>query len=188
MIAESILQRAAQIKLAIFDVDGVLTDGSVYFDDAGKTSLAFNIQDGLGLKALQSSGVEVAIITARESLAVTARMQHLGILHVYQGQRNKLIPFESLLKKLQLKPQQIAYVGDDILDLPLIQRAGLGIAVANARKEVLQQANWCTENRGGAGAAREVCELIMTAQNTWESYVNRYLDKSAQNCAIESSR
>ncbi len=170
-----ILKKAAQIKLVIFDVDGVLTDSSLFIGDDGQEYKAFNSKDGLGMKLLQQSGVPIAIITARQSNVVKLRMDALGIEHLYQGQQEKLPAFEKLLKKLSIDATEVAYVGDDLLDLPVMIRCGLAIAVADSRPQVIEQAHWVTENLGGRGAAREVCELIMSGQGTLESTIQKFL-------------
>jgi len=170
-----ILKKAAQIKLVIFDVDGVLTDGSLFMGDDGQEYKAFNSKDGLGMKMLQRSGVPVAIITARQSNVVKLRMESLGIEHLYQGQQEKLPAFEALLEKLSLDAGEVAYVGDDLVDLPIMIRCGLAIAVADSHQRVIEQAHWVTENLGGRGAAREVCELIMAGQDTLESSIQQFL-------------
>lgn len=157
-------QLAHPIKLVIFDVDGVLTDGRIYFSDSGHEFKAFHAQDGMGIKMLQKAGIEVAIITARQSNMVTKRAEELGIQHVYQKQNPKKAAFEDLKAKLNLQNEQIAYVGDDLVDLPIINQCGLGIAVANAAPFVKLNADWSTTCYGGQGAVREVVELILSAQ------------------------
>ena len=169
------MQRAANIRLVIFDVDGVLTDGSLFLGDDGQEYKAFNSRDGHGMKMLRASGVEIGIITGRTSQVVSFRMESLGIQHVYQGQLDKLPAFEELLQHLSLKPEQVAYVGDDVVDLPILIRAGLAVAVQDAHPLVKQHSHWTTPNRGGRAAARDVCELIMQAQGTLESQLNHYL-------------
>ncbi|MCW8826490.1 MAG: 3-deoxy-manno-octulosonate-8-phosphatase KdsC [Gammaproteobacteria bacterium] len=171
-----ILKKAAQIKLVIFDVDGVLTDGSLFIGDDGQEYKAFNSKDGLGMKMLQSSGVPVGIITARKSNVVKLRMESLGIEYLYQGQQEKLPAFEQLLEKLSLDAGEVAYVGDDLIDLPVMIRAGLAIAVADSHERVIEQAHWVTEKGGGRGAAREVCELIMSGQGTFESTIQKFFE------------
>lgn len=173
---ELIFKKAAQIKLVIFDVDGVLTDGSLFMGDDGQEYKAFNSKDGLGMKMLQRSGVPVGIITARQSNVVKLRMASLGIEHLYQGQEEKLPAFERLLEKLSLDASEVAYVGDDIVDLPIMIRCGLAIAVADGHERVIEQAHWVTEKGGGRGAAREVCELIMASQGTLESAIGKFLE------------
>lgn len=167
--------QATHIKLVIFDVDGVLTDRKIYFADDGHEYKAFNSHDGHGIKMLLSTGVEVGIITVRNSPVVERRMQELGVKHLYQGQANKLSALESLMQKLSLSPSQIAYVGDDLPDLPLMRRVGLGIAVADACEYVRQHADWKTRAAGGKGAVREVCECIMQAQGTLQGVREQYL-------------
>jgi len=169
------LKRAKQIRLVIFDVDGVLTDGSLFLGDDGQEYKAFNSRDGLGMKLLQKSGVEIGIITGRTSNVVAIRMESLGIRHVYQGQRNKLPAFRELRDRLGLKNDQIAYVGDDVVDLPVMRRVGLALTVQDAHPLVRQQAHWQTRAGGGRGAAREICELLMQAQGTLEQAYEKYL-------------
>lgn len=172
---QDILEKAAQIRLVIFDVDGVLTDGSLYLGDDGQEYKAFNSKDGLGMKMLRGSGVEIGIITARTSQVVATRMSSLDILHVYQGREDKLPAFEELIEKLGLSDAQVAYVGDDVVDLPIMRRVGLAITVQDAHKMAIQHAHWQTGAPGGRGAAREVCELLMEAQGTLQAALARYL-------------
>lgn len=163
---------AQPISLVIFDVDGVLTDGRLYFDDNGKEFKAFHSRDGLGIVMLLRTQVQVAVITASKSTSVKHRMENLGVKHVYQGYRDKLIPYQQLKALLNLEDCQIAYVGDDVIDIPIMQRVGLAIAVSDAHSLVKQYANWQTFHPGGCGAVRDVCELIMESQNTLRSALN----------------
>ncbi|MBI3562717.1 MAG: 3-deoxy-manno-octulosonate-8-phosphatase KdsC [Gammaproteobacteria bacterium] len=172
---QNVLDKAAQIKLVVFDVDGVLTDGNLFFGDDGMEYKAFYARDGLGMKLLQKTGVEIGVITARSSQVVIHRMQNLSIDHVYQGNLDKLSAYLDLIGKLKLTPQQTAYVGDDVVDLAVMHRAGLAIAVADAHPLVKQHAHWITSNPGGRGAARDVCELIMQAQGTLENQLHSFL-------------
>lgn len=172
---KDILEKAAQIKLVIFDVDGVLTNGGLFFGDDGQEYKAFYSRDGLGMKLLQATGIEIGIITARESPLVTHRMNNLAIEHLYQGRLNKMSAYDELIDKLSLSDEQTAYVGDDVVDLPVMKRVGLAIAVADAHPFVKQHAHWTTGHGGGCGAARDVCELIMQAQGTLESQLNSFL-------------
>ncbi len=174
---QDILERARPVRLIIFDVDGVLTDGSLYIDAEGRELKAFHSRDGHGMKMLQATGVEIGIITGRTSETVAHRMTSLGIEHVYQGQRDKLPAFEELLDRLSLAPQEVAYVGDDVVDLPTMRRAGLAIAVQDAHDMVKKHAHWQTAHPGGRGAARDACELIMEAQGTLEGQLSRYLEE-----------
>ncbi|MDZ7662256.1 3-deoxy-manno-octulosonate-8-phosphatase KdsC [Thiohalophilus sp.] len=172
---KDILARAAQIELVVFDVDGVLTDGSLFVGDDGQEYKAFHSRDGFGIKLLKESGVEIGVITARSSNVVQHRMDNLGIEHVYQGQLEKLPAFEELVGKLGLTLEQAAYVGDDVVDLPVMRRAGLAIAVQDAHPLAKQHAHWQTPHGGGHGAARDVCELIMEAHNTLDAQLNKFL-------------
>ena len=172
---KDILDKAAKIKLLVFDVDGVLTDGSLIVGDDGEEYKAFYSKDGLGMKMLQQTGVEIAVITARTSNVVLHRMQSLGIKHIYQGQLEKLPAFEKILNELNISTEQAAYVGDDVIDLPVMLQAGLAITVQDAHPLAKQHAHWQTPQCGGRGAARDVCELIMQAQGTLEAQFQKYL-------------
>lgn len=157
--------RAQRIRVACFDVDGVLTDGHLWMDAQGVELKSFHVHDGLGVKRLREHGIEVALISARRSECVSLRAQELGIQLLFQGQDDKLICFEQLLLSLQLDPEQAAYTGDDLPDLPVFARAGLAIAVANAVATVKAAAHWVTDHAGGDGAVREVCELLLAARD-----------------------
>ncbi|TAL87008.1 MAG: phenylphosphate carboxylase subunit delta [Rhodanobacter sp.] len=159
-----ILERAAKIRLAVFDVDGTLTDGRLWYGEDGRETRVFHVHDGLGLKRLQAHGVQVALITARISHPVAVRAEELDIAHVYQGQSDKRACLLELLDALQLTPEQAAFVGDDLPDLAPMRFVGLAVAVANAHPWVAEQAHWQTLQRGGMGAAREACDLILLAQ------------------------
>jgi len=172
---QDILEKAARIRLVIFDVDGVLTDGSLFLGDDGQEYKAFNSRDGHGMKMLQSNGVEIAIITGRSSQVVSHRMASLGIEHVYQGARDKAPAYVELRDKLGLDDAQIAYVGDDVVDLPVMRRVGLAIAVQDAHTLVKKHAHWQTPSRGGRGAARDVCEMLLEAQGKLDDELRKYL-------------
>jgi 3-deoxy-D-manno-octulosonate 8-phosphate phosphatase (KDO 8-P phosphatase) len=175
MSADGLLARAERVRLVVFDVDGVLTDGSLFFGDDGQEYKAFHSRDGHGMKMLQRSGIEIGVITGRTSQVVLHRMSNLGVNHVYQGHSDKLPPFLSLLETLKLSPLQAAFVGDDIVDLPVMRRAGLAVAVQDAHPLIKEYAHWCTPHPGGRGAARDVCELIMRAQGTLDRQLRGYL-------------
>jgi 3-deoxy-D-manno-octulosonate 8-phosphate phosphatase (KDO 8-P phosphatase) len=166
---------AKDIKLLILDVDGVCTDGKLYFDKTGECMKVFHVHDGAGMKLLQRSGVTVAFITAKKSEALQQRAKALGIEHVYAGFENKIAPYQDLLGKLNLTDSDVAYVGDDLPDLTLIRRVKLGITVPNARPFIQKHADYVTEKPGGHGAVREVCEKIMEAQGTLEASLAQYL-------------
>lgn len=166
--------QAKQLRLVVFDVDGVLTDGSLILGEQGEEYKIFNVQDGLGLVMLREAGLELAVISARSTPIVEKRMAALGIQYVYQGQRNKLQALATLLDKLKIAPAHTAYVGDDLVDLPAMELAGLGIAVANARPQVIEKADWVSTSSGGRGAVREIAEMILTAQDKLVSAIERY--------------
>jgi len=170
------IEKAKKIRLVIFDVDGVLTNGALIYGQNGSEYKEFHVHDGFGLRMLQKSGVQIAIITAKNSEIVAQRAKDLKIQHVYQGQENKIPAFEDLKTKLQLSDEEIAYVGDDLPDLPLIRRVGLGVTVANAPAIMQQYAAWITKAKGGKGAAREVCDLIMEAQGSYQAMVKSYIE------------
>jgi len=178
-IAEEARRRAARIKLVLFDVDGVLTDGRLILGDDGQEYKAFHSQDGHGMKMLQRSGVATGIITGRTSRVVEHRVKNLNVAHVFQGVEDKLPVYDRLLRQLDLYPEESAFVGDDIVDLPIMLKAGLAIAPANAHALVKQHAHWVTPSGGGQGAAREVCELILFAQGNYDRAMLPYLETSA---------
>lgn len=155
---------AAAIRLAVFDVDGVMTDGRLYLMPGGQEMKVFHASDGLGLKRLLQAGIEVAIISGRKSAVVGERASALGIQHVYQGHEDKLPVFEQLLGATGIAARQAMFAGDDLPDLPVIRAAGLGIAVANAAAEVREQADLVTSQRGGQGAVREICEWLLAGR------------------------
>ena len=162
-------QRAAVIRLVIFDVDGVLTDGRLYFDDDGFANQAFNVKDGHGIRLLLHHGINVAVLSGRESAAASRRMADLGVECVYQGVRDKGSGFDSLIRDCAVAPENTAYMGDDLPDLAPMQRAGLACAVSDAHPEVIRCADWVTQSGGGCGAARELCEVLLEAQGIWKS-------------------
>ena len=174
-MSNELLQRARAVKLAIFDVDGVLTDGRLYFLPDGSEFKTFNTLDGHGIKMLIASGVQTAIISGRKTPVVERRAQNLGIQHLFQGREDKLVALDGLLAELGLNYEQVAYLGDDLPDLPVIRRVGLGMAVASADGFVRQHAHGVTQARGGEGAAREFCELILRAQGNLDAAQAAYL-------------
>lgn len=173
--SEEILGKAAKIKLLILDVDGVLNDGSVYMMHEGEEIKKFSALDGIGIKMLRRSGVEIAVITGSVSRAIKHRMSALGVKYIFLGAERKIPVFEQLKTQLGLNYEQIAYVGDDVPDLHILHQVGLPITVANAMPLVKTAALWTTQNMGGNGAVREVCELIMEAQNTLQKQYDFYL-------------
>ena len=172
---EDIQLRARAIRLAIFDVDGVLTDGRLHYTGGGEEIKVFDVRDGQGLKSLQASGLELAIITSRKSEGVARRAADLGIDHVFQGVEEKLATFEALAQRLALQPAQCAYMGDDWVDLPVLTRCGFAVSVPEAPASVRQRVHYVTTAGGGRGAVREACELIMHAQGTFEAHLARFI-------------
>lgn len=174
MSMDEIERRARSVKLLIFDVDGVLTDGSLFYGDDGEEYKAFNSRDGHGIKMLKAAGVESGIITGRTSNVVLHRAKNLGIARIYQGADDKLHVYERLLAETSLKPEETAYMGDDVVDLPVLRRCGLAITVPDAPTLVARRAHYVTQAHAGRGAAREACELIMRAQGAWEAQMALY--------------
>lgn len=169
------LPLAKEIRLLLLDVDGVLTDGSVVYAQSGSELKAFNTKDGFGIRLLQEAGVEVGVITARSSEAVQRRAQDLKLAHVYQGVRNKIEAFETILAEQKLSVKEVAYMGDDWLDLPLLSRVGLAVTTSDAVAEVKAVAHYVTKREGGRGAVRELCDLIIDAKGLREELLGRYL-------------
>jgi 3-deoxy-D-manno-octulosonate 8-phosphate phosphatase (KDO 8-P phosphatase) len=176
---QKILNLAKSIRLLLLDVDGVMTDGQLYFGNNGEELKAFNIQDGLGIKLLQKSGVQVGIITGRSSALVERRAEELGIKLVVQGREDKLSALKETLENLKgshsYQMKEIAFLGDDLPDLAIIRQVGLGVAVANAHKFVAKNSHWQTSSNGGHGAVRELAELILRAQDNLDSILTDYL-------------
>ena len=172
---QDIYRRARQIRLAIFDVDGVLTDGALTFTGSGDELKIFNVLDGHGMKLLQESGVALAVITSRSSRAVEERMRNLGIDLVFQGAQDKLAAFGQLVAREGISAEAVSHIGDDLQDLPLMVRCGLAATVPDAPAIVRRHAHYVTRARGGRGAARELCELIMHAQGSLGPRVKTFL-------------
>jgi len=175
VLMRDVMEKAKSIRVMIFDVDGVFTDGTLYLTDGNEEIKAFNSRDGHGMKMLSASGVELAIISARESRCVRLRAENLNISLLYQGEENKLKAFESLVTKLGLDMSSCAYVGDDLIDLPVMTCCGLSICVPSAPALVKKHAHYVTNSEGGHGAVREVCEMIMLAQGTLDDQLEKYL-------------
>ena len=175
-MSASLNERARRIRLLVLDVDGVLTNGGLHFDNRGEEYKTFNSLDGHGIRMLLDSGIEVAVITGRRSKIVEHRMGDLGVKHLYQGSSDKLATFRELLEATGLDAEQAAYVGDDLPDLPVLIRVGLAIAVANAHAFVRQHCHHVTQLHGGAGAVREVTDFILQAQALLDARQARYLE------------
>lgn len=171
---ERLLSKMRKVKLLILDVDGVLTDGKIIIDDAGLESKQFDVRDGHGLKLLMRSGIAVALLTGRRSRVVEHRAADLGVTEVCQGVWNKAEAFPGILERCKLSPEETAYVGDDVVDIPLLRRVGFSVAVADAVPEARKVADYVTKRPGGGGAVREICEMILTAQGRWDEVAVRY--------------
>jgi 3-deoxy-D-manno-octulosonate 8-phosphate phosphatase (KDO 8-P phosphatase) len=170
-----LIARAHRIRLAIFDVDGVLTDGTLYVGERGEEMKAFSILDGLGLKMLSASGVVTAILSGRKSDMVALRAKEIGIAHVLQGAANKLEAYHRLLRKLDLAEEETSFMGDDLPDLPVLRRCGLAFSVPNAPEIVRSHVHHVTRTPGGRGAVREACEFLMQARGTLDNQLRIYL-------------
>jgi 3-deoxy-D-manno-octulosonate 8-phosphate phosphatase (KDO 8-P phosphatase) len=173
--AEDALQRMRRVRLMSFDVDGVMTDGTLYFLESGEEMKAFNVLDGHGVKMLQEAGVRTAIFTARQSQSVERRAKSLGIEFLHQGVENKRGAFEKLIASLGLQYADCGHIGDDVLDLPLLRRVGFAASVPNGAAIVQAHAHYVTKAPGGRGAVREVCERILDAQGKLDAALARYL-------------
>ncbi len=174
-VSKQIIEKLKSIRLLALDVDGVLTDGKLYFSESGEALKAFNTLDGHGIKMLQKGGVEVAIITGREHPAVLKRANDLGIKHILCGREDKHLALTELFAATSFNPEQTAFMGDDWPDLLAMQHATFAATVPNAAKAVLEHAHWCSTKQGGAGAVRELCELILEAQDSYNDVLSDYL-------------
>lgn len=173
--SEKLIQKASKIKLLILDVDGVLTDNRLYYSNDGNELKTFYTRDGHGMVMLRKSGVDMAIITGRESQLVAKRAKDLKIAHLYQGVPDKLPSFQNLMNKLAISSDEVAYIGDDILDLPILMRVGLSITPTDGEEEVKSRVDYVSPHKGGNGVVREVCEMIMKSQDTWQQHMDFYL-------------
>ncbi len=171
-------QRAAKIKLLLLDVDGVLTNGQIIYDGVGNELKMFNVRDGHGLKLIQRAGIKVGIITGRKSEVVKRRASELGIDILYQGALKKMDPYLEILAQTGLAEEQIAYVGDDLIDLPVLGRVGFSATVADADAEVCSRVNYVASKPGGFGAVREICDLLLKAGGHWEQVTARYFSEA----------
>ncbi len=174
MLSTDASRRAARVKVMIFDVDGVLTDGSLTYGPDGEATKTFNVLDGLGIQMLQKSGVATAIISARSSPIVLRRAQDLGIVHVHQGGHDKRIAFAKLLADTGATPEQCGYIGDDVIDLPLLRQVGFAVTVPTGHPEVQGRVHYVTRAGGGRGAVREVCDMLLRAQGNYDAALAAY--------------
>jgi len=174
MAEKNLLKKARNIKLLLLDVDGVLTDGSIILDNEGNEFKAFHVRDGHGIKMLIKAGFIVAMITGRHSKVVERRARELGITEVYQKCVDKRIAYYHILEKYSLHPEEIAFIGDDIIDVPLLKRSGFSVVVADANREAKKAAMMITKNKGGRGAVREVCDFLLKAKGLWKGIIDAY--------------
>ncbi len=167
-------EKIKPIKLLILDVDGVLTDGKILYNDRGEEIKAFDVKDGHGIKLLMRSGIEVVLITGRESEVVLHRARDLGIEQVHQKVKNKIEVYEKILEEKKLNDRNVGFIGDDLIDMPVLRRVGFSATVLDAIQEVKEVADYTASRKGGEGAVREICELLLKAQNKWEEVTDRY--------------
>jgi 3-deoxy-D-manno-octulosonate 8-phosphate phosphatase (KDO 8-P phosphatase) len=174
IVEEKLHEKIKKVRLLILDVDGVMTDGKIIIDDVGNEVKHFNVRDGHGIKMLMKHGIDVVLLTGRRSKVVEHRAKDLGISEVHQGAHDKLSVFEAILRVKSLRYENIAFIGDDIVDVPVLKRAGFSVAVADAAEHVKKCVDYITHHSGGAGAVREVCEMILEAQDKWGDIAKRY--------------
>jgi len=173
-ITETLQERAARVRLLVLDVDGVLTDGRIIMDHEGKEIKAFDVRDGHGIKLLRDAGIEVAVLTGRNSPVVQKRTDDLGILWVQQGVSDKVAAYEEIARKTGIEDEETCFIGDDLVDIPLLKRVGIPVVVADGVHEAKQCALYVTQAPGGRGAVREVCDLLLQAQGKWDEILRRY--------------
>lgn len=178
-VDEALKERILSVRLVIFDVDGVLTDGGITIHDDGSESKTFDVKDGHGIKLLQRSGLQAALISGRFCASVEHRAKGLGIEHVYQGIHRKVEAYEKIKAATGLEDRHMAYVGDDLIDIPVMRRVGFAVCVQDAVDHVKPFAHYVTQRPGGKGAAREICELILQVQGLWEGVTARYFQEDA---------
>ena len=176
-------EKLMPITLLMLDVDGVLTDGTIIYSDSGEEIKSFNVRDGHGLKLVMRAGIEVVLLTARESKVVLHRAKDLGIRDVYQKAIDKLAAYRAMLAEKKIQERNVCYVGDDIIDIPVLRRAGFSVAVADAVPEVKEVVDYVTSQAGGKGAVREMCEMLLKAQGKWEQVTEKYsLPRNSSRC------
>jgi 3-deoxy-D-manno-octulosonate 8-phosphate phosphatase (KDO 8-P phosphatase) len=171
-----IIERAGKIKILILDIDGVLTDGKLIYTDRGEEIKNFNVNDGLGIFLLRNSGIRSMVVTAKGSGIVNKRCKELRIDKVYKNCHYKIKAFEDIIKRFKVSPENICFVGDDLIDIPVLRRVGLAVCPENAVREVKEHVHFVTEQNGGNGAVREVCDFILKSQNKWEEITKPYFE------------
>jgi 3-deoxy-D-manno-octulosonate 8-phosphate phosphatase (KDO 8-P phosphatase) len=175
MITQDILGRAKKIRLLIVDIDGVMTDGRIIYSIYGDELKFFDVTDGFGISLLRAAGIQSVIITAKKSRIVSLRARDMRVAKAYQGYIDKLIPFEKILKRFKVIPEEICFVGDDLIDIPVLKRVGFAVAVPNAVEETKSAAHYITSKMGGRGAVREICDIILKSQGKWEAVAGKYI-------------
>lgn len=174
MIGSDILDRARRARLLIVDIDGVMTDGRIIYSIYGDELKFFDVQDGFGITLLNSAGIKSVIITAKKSRIVKLRARDMGVARAYQGYADKLVPFNDLLKRFRVTADDICFIGDDLLDIPILKRVGFAVSVPNAVEEAKRYAHYITTKTGGRGAVREICDLILKSQGKWDLATSKY--------------
>ncbi len=167
-------ERLEKIRILLLDVDGVLTDGRIIIDANGVESKFFNVKDGHGIKMVQRAGIEVGIISGRESRVVEKRASELGIQYVYQKAIDKILPYRDIMAKTGFDDSHVAYIGDDVIDIPILRRVGFAAAPADAVSDVFPHVHFVSDKNGGCGVVREVCDLLLKSQNAWDSIAGKY--------------
>ncbi len=175
MIDNNVQERAKRVKILVLDIDGVMTDGRIIYSIYGDELKFFDVQDGLGITLLNKAGIKSVIITAKKSRIVKLRARDMKVARAYQGFPNKLIPLEDILKRFKVKAEELCFIGDDLIDIPVLKRVGFAVAVPNAMDEVKNHAHYVTSKAGGRGAVREICDLILKAQGKWSEATSPYL-------------
>lgn len=174
MTPATVLERAKRVRMLIIDIDGVMTDGRIVYGVYGEELKFFDVQDGFGITLLNRAGIVSVIVTAKKTRIVKLRARDLRVAKAYQGYGDKLIPFTKILKKFRIAPEEICFIGDDLIDIPVLKRVGFAVAVPNAVDEVKAIAHYVTAKAGGRGAVREVCDLILKARGSWDTVTGRY--------------
>lgn len=173
-LSADVIRKVKSVTLLILDVDGVMTDGRIIMDDKGRETKNFNVKDGHGIKMLIRYGIDVVILTGRRSRVVDYRAKDLGIAEIYQGIHDKVSIFNEIIRNRTLSSESVAFIGDDIVDIPLLKRVGFAVAVADATEEVKKSVHYVTRNIGGNGAVREICDLILQYQGMWKDVLQKY--------------
>lgn len=175
MITQDILGRAKRVRLVIFDIDGVMTDGRIIYSIYGDELKFFDVQDGFGITLLHRAGIKTVIITAKKSRIVKLRARDMKVARAYQGYIDKLVAFNKILKRFRVKPEEICFIGDDLIDISVLKRVGFAVAVPNAMDEVKAASHYTTSKMGGRGAVREICDLILKSQDKWDLAASKYI-------------